>query len=299
VHSKSLSIGIAIALLLAIAVLAVPAVRHLRESPPAPPPPVRLSLGALADAELGSGDQLLDAAISPDERQIVFVATANGMAALWRRELDSERAERIAGTDGAQLPAWKGTANVIAFFAGDRLKQVSLTGGEVRDLTTAVAARGASWLPDGSVLFAADSDSAIRRLQNGIVSNATMLKPDDRSHAFPIAVGASVPDSFVYTATLNTGRRVVRLVDSEGERDLTTTTGHGQLVADMLLFVRDGALLGQRFDRETRQLMGRAVPLVLAVGTDSTGRGHFAASPRVLVAAPGGSRLHLMSLLYG
>jgi Tol biopolymer transport system component len=284
--------GFAIALVTAIA-LAIPVVRHLREVPPPPNPAIRVAFAAPPGTELGSGDQTLDAAISPDERQVVFVAASQGTAALWRRALDSDRAERIAGTDGAQLPAWKQTGNVVSFFSSGRLKQVSLADGGIRDLTTASAALGASWLPDGSVLFAGGDRAVIRRLVDGRVRAVTTLRGGDRSHAFPMTVGAS--DSFVYTAMLADGRRVIRLSQAGEERELATTTGHGQLVADSLLYVRDGVLLGQRLDPETRHVSGRAIPIVLSVGTDAHGHSAFSGSARILLAGPAVSRRYQLT----
>jgi eukaryotic-like serine/threonine-protein kinase len=292
VVTKVLASGIAIALA-AIAILAVPAVRHLRETAAPPPPAIRLSFVVPPGSELGSSEDVLDAAISPDERQIVFVATTDGTARLWRRAFDNERAELIAGTDGAQLPAWKRTGTVVSFFAGDRLKQLSLADGAVRDLAPTTAALGASWLPDGSLLFAPEARGAIRRMKDGVVSNATTLQSGDRTHAFPMSSGDG--DSFVYTATRDDGRRVVRLVEGGGERDLVTTTGHGQLVGDAVLYARDGLLLGQALDRETRHTIGRAVPLALDVGTTPSGHAHFAASARVLVSAPRAARLRQLT----
>lgn len=285
-------IGFAIVALAAIA-LAFPAFRHLREVPPPPAAAIRTAFPAPAGAELGAGDQTLDAAIAPNEREIVFVATTNGTAALWRRAFDSERADRINGTDGAQLPAWKPTGNVVAFFSTGRLKQLSIADGTVRDLTTASTALGASWLPDGSLLFADNPRGPIRLLQNGAVSEATKMQGGDRGHAFPVS--AAGDGSFVYTATLNDGRRIVRLAHGGTEHDLATTTGHGQLVGDTLLYVRDGVLLGQRLVAETRQVTGRAVPVALSVGSDANGRGYFAASRRVLLAAPGTSRRYQLT----
>jgi len=281
-----LSAGLAIVALAAI-VLAFPAYRHLREVAPPPPSAIRAAFPAPPKTELGSGDDLLDAAISPDQRQIVFVATSGGIAALWRRALDSERAERIPGTDGARFPSWKHTGNVVSFFAGDRLKQVSLTDGAVRDLATASEPFGASWLPDGSLLYAASSRDVIRRLQNGTMSDATKMKDGDRWHAHPITAGND--GSFVYTAIRQRGEAVVRLVDAKGERDLVATSGHGQLVGDTLLYVRDSVLLGQRLAPETRQLSGRAVPISLDVGTYPF-HSFFTASARVLITAPAVSR---------
>lgn len=284
--TKVLTTGLAILALAAIA-LAVPAFRHLREVPRSSPA-IRAAFPAPPGTELGSGDDVLDMAISPDQRQVVFVATSGGTASLWRRSLDSDRADRMAGTEGAQFPAWKPTGNVISFFANGRLKQISLADSTVRDLSSVSRALGASWLPDGSLLFASDPRRPIRRLQNGIVSDATKLQTGDRAHMFPLSAGDD--GAFVYTATLNDGRRIVRLAQAGIERDLATTTGHGQLVDDTLLYVRDGVLLGQRLEPETRQLSGRAVPVALSVGSDANGHSHFTASPRVFISASGISR---------
>lgn len=282
--AKVLGTGLAIVALAAVALLAIPAVRHLREVAPPSAPAIRAAFPVPPGTQLGSGDDVLDAAISPDQREIVFVATSEGTAALWRRALDSDRADRIAGTEGARLPSWKQTANVISFFAGDRLKQVSLADGAVRDLAATRVALGASWLPDGSLLFAGDARSGIRRLRSTGVSEATRLRNGDRSHAFPIAAGAG--NSFIYTATLDTGESVVRLVDAGVEHELVKTSGHGQLVGNVLLYVRDSVLLGQRIDPETRQVAGRAVPMTLDIGIDQSGHSYYTASPRMLISAP-------------
>jgi hypothetical protein len=108
----------AVAALAAIVALLIPTVRHLREAPPPPPPAVRLSLAAPAGTELGIADEPLDAAVSPDQREVVFVATQRqreagaqrpaGTSQLWRRRLDAERADPIAGTDGQRAVIFRG-----------------------------------------------------------------------------------------------------------------------------------------------------------------------------------------------
>jgi Tol biopolymer transport system component len=288
---RRISIGLAIVALAAIA-LAFPAFRHLREVPPSIPA-IRAAFSAPPGTELGSGDDVLDAVISPDQRHVVFVATSGGTASLWRRALDSDRADRMAGTEGAQFPAWKPTGNVVSFFANGRLKQISVADSTVRDLSIVSSALGASWLPDGSLLFASDPRGPIHRLQNGTVTDATKLQAGDRAHLFPLSAGDD--GAFVYTATLNDGRRVVRLAQAGIERDLATTTGHGQLVDDTLLYLRDGVLLGQRLDKDSRQLSGRAVAVALSVGVDANGHGYFTASRRVLISAPGTSRRYQLT----
>jgi eukaryotic-like serine/threonine-protein kinase len=255
---------------------------------------MRLSLSPPPGTELGSGDGTLDAALAPDQRSIIFVATKNGTARLWRRALDSDRAEEIPGTDGAQSPAWKQTGNVVAFFAGSRLKAYSFSRKGIDDLGVAApASSGVSWLADGSLLFAPDARGPIRRLLNGAVTDATKLHPGERSHTLPMAVDST--NAFVYVATFDDGRRVARLADNGREFDLGTTSGHAQMVGMVVLTVRDGVLLAQRVDAETRQRAGNANPIALDVGIAASGHGFFAASSRLLITAPSTKRLRQLA----
>jgi Tol biopolymer transport system component len=276
------STWIAIALALAVVGLSIPVVRHLREVPPPPPPPVTLTLGAPSDTELGSGEIPLDAAISPDGRHLVFVATRAGITMLWRRALDSDRAEPLAGTEGAQLPAWSSNGDSILFFANAKLRRLTLADGNVNDLADAASPAGATSLPDGSILFSPQGNGAIRRLQGQALADATTLRAGERGHVYPFSTGRGA--DFVYTAIGETGRRTVRLVHDGQEHDLGVTSGHGQVVAGILLVVRDDALLAQKVDEATGALQGRRTTLVNGVGVTPAGRSLFAASPRVVLA---------------
>ena len=282
------STWIAIALSLAVVGLSIPVVRHLREVPPPPPPPLTLTLGAPSGAELGSGDEPLDAAISPDERHIVFVATRAGTTTLWRRTLDSDRAEPLAGTEGAQLPAWSANGDAILFFSNTQLRRLALSDGAVSNIADAPSPAGASSLPDGSILAALQSTGVIRRLQGQAITDATTLRAGDRAHVFPLATGRGA--DFVYTAIGESGRRTVRLVHDGEEHDLAVTSGHGQIVAGVLLVVRDDVLLAQRVDEDTGALQGRGTAMMTGVGVTSSGRSLFAASSRIVLAAPTAAR---------
>lgn len=283
---------IAIVCAAALALAVVPLVRHYRETPPPPPPPVRLALTPPPGAEFGAGDEVLDAAISPDGREMVFVATVNGVAQLWRRGFDTESAEALNGTEGATLPAWKANGRVVSFFAGGTLKQLSRADGVVRDLLDAPNAAGASWLPDGSLLVAAGGKAPVRRLFNGVAKDATVIKPGDRGHAFPEAAGDL---GFVYVATQDSGRQVVRLVSGGTERDLTTTSSHAQVVEGRLVLVRDNALVTQVLDATTGSVTGRSTPVAFNVGVSPAGHGFFAASRRLLAWAPAAPRLRQLA----
>ena len=280
--------------------LLFPTVQHLREEPPPPPPAIRLALTAPPGTELGAGDEPLDLAVSPDEREVVFVATARrrgtsgepaaGGSQLWRRRLDAERAEAIPQTESAQQPAWKQTGNVLSFFADRRLKLLNLQSGAIGDVANAPMPAGATWLAAGSLLFV-PGPGPIRRLLNGRLSEATQLAPGDVAHAFPSAVGSS--QDFVYVAVRDDGRRVVRLNSNGADRDLGTTSAHALLAGpdrNWLLVVRDTTLLADRLGEDGTGLTGLDVPVALDVGTTRSGRGLFAAASNVLVYANAAER---------
>ena len=275
-------------LALALAAAAVPALRHLRETPPPPVPAVRGAFEAPAGAELGAGDDILDAAISPDGRQVAFVATTRGVASLWRRSLDADRAEPLEGTDGATLPAWTGDGAEVSFFSGGQLRALSLRDGRVRDLATAPQPGGAAWLPDGSLLYSAAERGPIRRLQAGATTDATVLQSGDLTHRFPAAVGNA--GDFLYMAQLTSGRRVLRLVRAGTQVELVRTSGAAFIVDDLLVHVVDGTLNAQRLDRASGIPTGRPVPLAYGVGIAPSGHAFFAVSSRVIVWASAAPR---------
>ena len=78
-----------------IVALAVPAVRYLRETPP-PRRPRRASRSSRPPPTSPRSF-----ALSPDGRQIVFVASGDGASRLWLRSLATTTAQPLAGTEGA------------------------------------------------------------------------------------------------------------------------------------------------------------------------------------------------------
>lgn len=260
---------------------------ELNEEPPTPPPPLRFTFPAPAGADFGAGDSLLDAALSPDDTQVVFVATTAAGSRLWLRSLNADTAEPLAATDGASQPAWKHTGRVISFFAAGKLRQISLDDRAVRDVTDAPAATGATWLVDGSLLVGS-IDGPLRRLRNGTESAATSIQPGDAGHVFP---SSSDGEAFTYVAIRTDGSRVVRLMRNGTSGDLAPTSANALLIDDQLLHVRDGALMATRVDPEAARTTGRSAVVAPNVAVSSTGLAAFAGSRRLLITVPATPRM--------
>ena len=118
----------------------------------ASPPETRLDIVTPAT------DDPTSFALSPDGRQIVFVASGDGVSRLWLRSLATTTAQPLAGTEGAQFPFWSPDGRSLGFFAAGELKRLDLGGGAPQTLAPAAAGRGGTWNADGVIVFAPSLD---------------------------------------------------------------------------------------------------------------------------------------------
>lgn len=125
-------------------------------------------------------------ALSPDGRQIVFVASGDGASRLWLRSLSSTTAQPLAGTEGAVYPFWSPDGRSIGFFAGAKLKRIDISGGAPQILATVVGDWGGSWNADGTILFAPSPYGPLSRIA-ATGGEATAVTKLDRqtNHRFP------------------------------------------------------------------------------------------------------------------
>ncbi len=116
---------------------------------PAAPREIRLDVATPATTDP------MSFAIAPDGQTLAFVATDGGQPRLWIRRLDEDRARVLPGTDGASYPFWSPNSQSIGFFSDGRVKRIDVDGASLQALVaTAALGQGASWGPDGTILFA-------------------------------------------------------------------------------------------------------------------------------------------------
>jgi Tol biopolymer transport system component len=290
----------AIALLLApLAYLAgrkgrpVAAARAVRFAVPIPP-------GArFFPSEISRG-----ASVSPDGTRIGIEAFSEGQRRLFVRRLDSDEAIPLEGSEDATAHFWSPDSRFIAFFAHGKLKKIPSAGGPPEELADAVFETIGTWNRDGTILFTRLFPIGLYRISDKGGEAEFVLGPNSsRGELVPIWP-MFLPDGrrFLYLQALLTpeGRfgRELRLgsLDSKEVRTVArldsrveySPTGH-------LVYVRDGALLSQRFDEKAAKLEGD--PQLLSDTVDyfyGPGNAAFSTSDNgvlVFETAPAKSRL--------
>jgi Tol biopolymer transport system component len=279
---------------LAAAVLAAPALRHWRETPPAAPPETRLDIPTPATDDPNSF------ALSPDGRQIVFAAAGENGAQLWLRPLAETLARPLAGTERGWLPFWSPDGHAIGFFADGALKRLDLNGGRPQTLAPATNGSGGTWNADGVILFAPTLTTPVMSIPatGGAVTAVTTLGttlghssphflPDGRQFLFYSPTAADPAAAGIYLGTLD-GGDPTHLGRADGDA--------AYLPSGWLVFARGGTLLAQRLDLDERVLVGEPVILADGVPVDPRNRNGLSVSATGLIAyrTGGGSQRQLV-----
>ena len=237
--------------------------------------PDDVSFGGLRSPGSGVAAQL---AISPDGQQVVFVGTRDGASQLWLRPLGSLTSTPLAGTEGAAFPFWSPDSRVVAFFAGEKLKKVTLEGGSPIVLCDVIAGRGGSWSRDNVIIFASLRTDGLRRVSSagGAPVAVTSLASGEDAHRWPFFL----PDGrhFLFTAISGpccppAQPSVVKIASLDASASTQTLIRMESAVgyaAGHVFYGRDGTVFAQPFDVGTHALIGEAVPIAEHVGWEGS-----------------------------
>jgi serine/threonine-protein kinase len=237
------------------------------------------------------------AILSPDGTTLAFVAQQTGQARLFIRKLDQLQAAALAGTEGAESPFFSPDGQWIAFFAGGKLKKISVTGGAAVNLCDVSTARGGTWADDDTILFTPTSEpnTTLMRVSasGGTPAAFGTLSTGAVTQRWPQTLpgGKGVLYSEHTSQTGWDGANLVVAPLSGGAPKVVVRGGHyGRYVASgYLIYLQEGTLFAVRFDRDRLETVGQAVPALEGVAANlTTGGAQLAVSSEgTLVYVPG------------
>jgi len=257
---------VAAAAILAAVVFATMWVRAIN----APEPVIRTSILPEDMSGYSPGDGL---SLSPDGSRLVYVAASEGRQQLWVRELDNDKAQPLRDTEGGYYPFWSPDGQHLGFFADNKLKRISVSGGGARSLADVTSARGGSWSDDGWIVYSPSSSSGLMRVPEsggqavGLTEIANEVDAEVNSHRWPWFLPGG--RTLLFLAQTSEGGTAndpstIRSLDLEtGESTvLVTANSFMQYAAPgIILYWSQGSVLAQGFDPKTLSIEPGVTPV--------------------------------------
>ncbi len=212
-----------------------------------------------------------DMAISPNGHTVAVASHQEGpkKGTVWLYEVGAEEVRSLPGTEGANFPFWSPDGKSIGFFAEGKLKRIDVPSGPVQVLADAPAGRGGAWGKDGVILytptgrlrsqiFRVPASGGTASLEVGYVPGLgggsqrwPVFLPDGKHYLFLSATIAKRGENDgVYVGSL--GSKEYHLVVKTDSNVVYAEPGY-------LLFMRDRAILAQKFDPKTAEVSGEPV----------------------------------------
>ncbi len=236
--------------------------------------PVRVSAELGADVSLFT-DFSTAAVLSPDGAVLAFVATKSAGATrqIYIRRLDELAASPLPGTEGAAGPFFSPDGEWIAFFAGGKLKKISVSGGASVTLADTVSGSSGTWAEDGTIVFQPSGGPGVSlhrvSAAGGIAAPVTTLEPGEVVQRFPQVLPGG--KALLYTshqsqASFDNANLVVQPLPAGARRVVQKGGYHGRyLGSGHLVYIREGTLFAAPFDPDRLELTGPPVPAVEGV----------------------------------
>ena len=207
--------------------------------------------------------------LSPDGRQLAFVAmTSHGVAQLWLRQIDSAAPQALAGTEGAARPFWSPDSRSLGFFADGKIKRIEIANGTTQIVCDSpyLGGMSATWGADNVIVFN-HVGGLFRVSAMGGRPHLALPEPTTPGDRLQRHTPSFLPDGrhFVFVtgrAKQEDSEICIGSLESQDSRCIMKVPSPARYAAPgFLLFGRDRVLRLQRFDAESAELSGEAVPV--------------------------------------
>ena len=203
--------------------------------------------------------------VSRQGDRIVFPVLVGNSERLYVRALDAIRSTGLADSEGGAKPFWSADGRQVGFVVPGHLKAVDAAGGAARAVCPLRGAfGGGTWSEQGVIVFGDDHDlfrvpadggepvPLGKRAEGETGRYLPSFLPDGRRFLY-LSISVRPEEQGIYAGSLGSDERR-RIVAGAGNAAYSAS-GH-------LLFVRDAALVAQRFDPARLDLSGEPFRVV-------------------------------------
>ena len=217
--------------------------------------------------------------LSPDSKYLAYVEGGGNDSTVFLRPLDQFEGHRVSGgtgTEAAYHPFFSPDGQWLGYVTPVALKKVSVTGGAPITLCQLDRSRGASWGPDGTIVFApsANTGLSIVPATGGEPQPLTTLDEasGEVSHRWPQWLPGGKKILFTEGTELTdfSGASLVVLDVGTGEQTVIHRGGfYGRYVpTGHVLYVNDGTVFALPFDVDRVKATGSQFPVLEGIEAD-------------------------------
>jgi serine/threonine-protein kinase len=246
----------AAALLLGLIVAGV-AVWKLRE--PEPNDTMRFEYD-LPDNQQYNPNALLHLAVSSDGKQLAY-STYEG---IYLRPINEFKASLVSGTnENPHLPFFSPDGQWIGYFSisDNKLKKISLTGGVPKPIANCNWVVGATWNPDGTIIYGDVTRGIMKVSASGGTPELLIEATKNGECVFP----QMLPDGKTVLFTLFDDRGILKIavqsLESGEQKLLFDGLDAHYLPTGHIIYYSDNKLFAVPFNPDTLQVTGTSVPI--------------------------------------
>jgi serine/threonine-protein kinase len=253
------AIAIAVLALIIVAAIAWIAARWPRQ---APPRPTHVTI-----ATIGNLKEWSSLAISPNGRDVVYVAKDGEHGMLHHRSLDGFETRIIGGTKDASNPFFSPDGEWVAYVSGGRLMKVKLTGGVPIAIGGGATHGGGTWTRDGSIIYT-NSVGALARISAEGGTPEALTVPDsvagEVGHVAPdlLPGGKSVLFT-IFSTTVHAAKVAVLSLETRERRVILEHAGGARYIpGGYLVYSSSDAVRVVPFDPDEARVTGPPIDVL-------------------------------------
>ncbi len=242
-----------------------------RSSAPTPTEARATRRSILIPTPMSGPRNMLGLAISPDGTVVALGQGYGYEGVLELQHLDSFEPTPMPGTESANFPFFSPDGEWVAYFDGDELRKVPVSGGSPTVICEARASLGGTWTDDGWIYFTHGESRLARVPADGgepvDLTDENVFNP----HALPGGRGILATLSLSGTSSGRKETATIALVTADGKHKPLLEGGYAAkyVPTGHLVFMRQGALFAVPFDIDRLEVTGEEARVLDEVFTDS------------------------------